>query len=234
MEKLHCQVDIAIDGEAALQQINQQDYDLIFMDIGLPGNDGCEVTRRIRLKQWRSNPSVPIIGLTAHVETENKRRCLEAGMEAVFTEPLTPAKALEILEAFVPSYQKTSPYSVVSESENSMDKELAVLDVDKAFQLGGNKEFVKETFTLMINNLIENLDEFPQLFKRKEWQAIKDRAHKLKGGASYCGALRLEQACKQIDDYIREHGPIGQTNQLYQQLIKEMESAQTVCEDYIK
>ncbi len=53
LSKLHCQVDIAIDGEAALQQINQENYDLIFMDIGLPGNDGCEVTRRIRLKQWR-------------------------------------------------------------------------------------------------------------------------------------------------------------------------------------
>jgi len=157
LEKLNCQVDIVIDGEAALQQINQQDYDLIFMDIGLPGNDGCEVTRRIRLKQWRSNPSVPIIGLTAHVETENKRRCLEAGMEAVFTKPLTPGKAVEILDAFIPNYQKTSSrYSVVSESENIMDKELAVLDVDKAFQLVGSKKLVKETFTLMINNLTED------------------------------------------------------------------------------
>ncbi|MFZ0219627.1 MAG: response regulator [Candidatus Aquirickettsiella sp.] len=199
LEKLHCQVDIAIDGETALQQIQQQDYDLVFMDIGLPGNDGCEVTRRIRLQQWRRNPSVPIIGLTAHIESENKRRCLKAGMEAVFTKPLTPGKAAEILNAFVPNYQNSSSrYSVVSESENIMDKDLAILDVDKAFNLVGSKEFVKEAFTLMINSLIEDLNELPQLYKRKEWEAIKDRAHKLKGGASYCGALRLEQACQKL------------------------------------
>lgn len=48
------------------------------------------------------------------------------------------------------------------------------------------------------------------------------------------GAKRLEQACKQIDDYLRENGPKGQTNALYRQLIQEMEDAKTVCEDYIK
>jgi signal transduction histidine kinase/CheY-like chemotaxis protein len=233
LEKLYCQVDIAIDGEAALQQINQQDYDLIFMDIGLPGNDGCEITRRIRLKQWRRNPSVPIIGLTAHIESENKRRCLKAGMEAVFTKPLTPGKAEEILDAFVPNYQNSSSrYSVVSESENIMDKELAILDVDKAIQLVGSKEFVKETFTLMINSLIEDLNELPQLYKRKEWQALKDRAHKLKGGASYCGALRLEQACQKLITCLQA-GPVKNTKIFYNKMIQEMIAVKDKAGAYI-
>ncbi len=233
LSKLHCQVDIAIDGEAALQHINQQNYDLIFMDIGLPGNDGCEVARRIRLKQWRRNPSVPIIGLTAHVEAENKRRCLAAGMEAVFTKPLTPEKAVEILDAFVPNYQKSlSEYSVISEPANIMEKEIAVLDVDKAIQLTGSKEFVKEAFTLMINGLVKDLDALQQLSKRKDWQAIRDIAHKWKGGASYCGAFRLEQACQKLITYLQT-GSVENAKVFYDDMIREMIAAKEAASAYV-
>ena len=45
---LHCQVDVAKNGEIALALMEQNHYDLILMDIGLPDNDGGEVTRRIR------------------------------------------------------------------------------------------------------------------------------------------------------------------------------------------
>ena len=233
LSKLHCQVDIAIDGEAALQQINQQNYDLIFMDIGLPGNDGCEVTRRIRLKQWRRNPAVPIIGLTAHIEAENKRRCLAAGMEAVFTKPLTPGKAEEILDAFIPNYQKTlSQYSVISEPENITEKELAVLDVDKAIQLTGSKEFVKEAFTLMINGLVKDLDILQQLSKKNDWQAIRDIAHKWKGGASYCGAFRLEQACQKLITYLQT-GSVENAKVFYGDMVREMIAAKEAASAYI-
>ena len=233
LSKLHCQVDIAIDGEAALQQINQQNYDLIFMDIGLPGNDGCEVTRRIRLKQWRRNPAVPIIGLTAHIEAENKRRCLAAGMEAVFTKPLTPGKAEEILDAFIPNYQQTlSQYSVISEPENIMEKDLAVLDVDKAIQLTGSKEFVKEAFTLMINGLVKDLDILQQLSKKNDWQAIRDIAHKWKGGASYCGAFRLERACQTLITYLQS-GYVENVKVFYDDMVREMISAKEAASAYI-
>jgi two-component system, OmpR family, aerobic respiration control sensor histidine kinase ArcB len=231
LSKLHCQVDIAIDGEAALQYINQQNYDLIFMDIGLPGNDGCEVTRRIRLKQWRRNPSVPIIGLTAHVETENKRRCLEAGMEAVFTKPLTPEKAVEILDAFVPSYQQSLlQYSAISEPVN-VETEIAVLDVDKAIQLTGSKEFVKEAFTLMISGLIKDLDTLQQLSKKNDWQAIMDIAHKWKGGASYCGAFRLEQACQKLITYLQT-GSVENAKIFYDDMVREMIAAKEAASAY--
>lgn len=233
LSKLHCQVDIAIDGEAALQQINQQNYDLIFMDIGLPGNDGCEVTRRIRLKQWRRNPAVPIIGLTAHIEADNKRRCLAAGMEAVFTKPLTPEKAVEILDAFIPNYQQTlSQYSVISEPENITEKELAVLDVDKAIQLTGSKEFVKEAFTLMIHGLVKDLDILQQLSKKNDWQAIRDIAHKWKGGASYCGAFRLERACQTLITYLQS-GSVENVKVFYDDMVREMISAKEAASAYI-
>jgi HPt (histidine-containing phosphotransfer) domain-containing protein len=110
----------------------------------------------------------------------------------------------------------------------------AVLDIDSMKAILKNEELIKDCIHLMVIALKKDLVELPQLHQSANWQAIREIAHKLQGGASYIGAKRLEQACKQIDDYIRENGPIGQTNGLYRQLIQEIESAQTVYEEYLK
>lgn len=105
-----------------------------------------------------------------------------------------------------------------------IEKDLAVLDVDKAIQLTGSKEFVKEAFTLMINGLVKDLDTLQQLYKINDWQAIMSIAHKWKGGASYCGALRLEQACKKLITYLRT-GSVENVKIFYDDMIREMISA---------
>lgn len=112
--ELNCQVDIAPDGKTALTLVEENYYDLILMDIRLPDRDGCDVTRRIRLKQWQSNPSVPIVGLTAHTVESKKKSCLENGMNSIYSKPLTPEKASEILSVFL-SHSQSSPILIASD-----------------------------------------------------------------------------------------------------------------------
>lgn len=115
LSDLNCQVDQVEDGKTAVSAIEKNLYDLILMDIGLPDGDGCEVTRRIRLKQWQRNPSVPIVGLTAHISDEKKRQCLQNGMNAIYAKPLTTTKASEILNAFL-SHSHSSSFPKKSTS----------------------------------------------------------------------------------------------------------------------
>lgn len=225
LTKLHYQVDVAENGKIALELIEQNHYDLILMDIGLPDNDGGEVTRRIRLGQWKRNPSVPIVGLSAHINAENKRRCIDAGMNAIYTKPLTPEKAEEIVTAFIPQHQKNiSP--MVSGSSESADllKNLLAIDMDRAIQFMGNIEFVKEGLALLISGLTEDLQVVQQRHENNDWQAIKAIAHKWRGGAAYCGARRLEEACQQLETYLQT-GSFKQAEIFYQQLIQEAEAA---------
>ena len=106
---LNCQVDIVEDGKTAITVIEKNRYDLILMDIGLPDGDGCKVTRCIRLKQRQRNPSVAIVGLTAHITDEKKLQCLKNGMNAIYTKPLTRVKAEEILNfAVISSFGRKS------------------------------------------------------------------------------------------------------------------------------
>ncbi|MES2141385.1 MAG: ATP-binding protein [Pseudomonadota bacterium] len=233
LTKLHYQVDVAEDGKMALAQIEQDHYDLILMDIGLPDNDGGEVTRRIRLKQWKRNPSVPIVGLTAHINAENKRRCIDAGMNAIYTKPLTPEKAAEIVTAFIPQHQKSTSPMVSGNSEpTDILKNLLAIDMERAIQFMGNIEFVKEGLVLLVSGLTKDLRELQQRHENNDWKAIKAMAHKWRGGAAYCGARRLEEACQQLETYLQSE-PFEQAEAFYQQLIQEAEAAKEAAKTII-
>ena len=74
LETLGCEVEIAFDGNTAIELVKTHCYDLIFMDIGLPDIDGFEVTKYIRLHENASQHPVPIIGLTAHANSEKRSK----------------------------------------------------------------------------------------------------------------------------------------------------------------
>ena len=99
-----CNVDVAKDGQTAIDFFKNNSYDLILMDIGLPDINGYEVTKQIRLYEKSFNTRVPIVALTAHFSEEEKQRCLEASMNAIFIKPLLKEKMIDILTAFVPEY----------------------------------------------------------------------------------------------------------------------------------
>ncbi|MCH9636770.1 MAG: response regulator [Gammaproteobacteria bacterium] len=230
LTELNCVIDIAPNAKTALRLVQEKDYQLILMDIGLPDMDGIALTHRIRLQQWQRTDTTPIIGLTAHIDVENRQRCLDAGMNTVMLKPFRKEMAVELLKTFVPD----TDINQVSSSTERRPISGAVLDIDAMKAILKNDELIKDCIHLMIIGLKKELVELPRLHQSANWQAIREIAHRRQGGASYCGAKRLEQACKQIDDYIREHGPNGQTNTLYRQLIQEMEAAKEVCEDYFK
>jgi CheY-like chemotaxis protein len=87
MKSLGSGLEIVDCGEAGLKAANEKEYDLIFMDIGLPDIDGLEVTRRIR-KNKGPNQEALIIVLTAHVQQEDCDNCFAAGADDVVSKPI--------------------------------------------------------------------------------------------------------------------------------------------------
>lgn len=98
--ELNCNVDIALDGKTAIEQANNNIYDLIIMDIGLPDIDGYEVTKKIRLSELNAN--VPIVALTAHADDESQKRCIQSGMNGILIKPLLKEKAQSLLDTYIP------------------------------------------------------------------------------------------------------------------------------------
>jgi len=94
LRKLGHEVELASDGEAAVEQCSKGNFDLILMDLQMPGMDGLEATRMIRKKV----PCPPIIiALTAETLKGTRENCLEAGMTDYLVKPIRPDQVRETL-----------------------------------------------------------------------------------------------------------------------------------------
>ena len=96
LQTLGLQVDVASSGKDSIKQVEEKTFDVILMDISMPGMDGYETTRQLR--QGKSaNRKLPIIALTAHSIAGERARCLQAGMNDYVTKPFE----LEDLKAVI-------------------------------------------------------------------------------------------------------------------------------------
>lgn len=197
---LHCRVDVAPNGSNALLLAKQKQYDLIFMDIGLPDIDGYEITKQIRIYENTSAHKVPIVALTAHADLESKELCLTAGMNAVLTKPLLKKQAMQILEIFLPKGK--NPTLASSQNASSYTPQEEVVNYQVAKAILGQDEIIKKVLIMLASNLAEEKTNLEEAYVKKDWKKIQEIAHKFSGGASYCGALRLEKACSTLKDCI--------------------------------
>ena len=91
LRKLDIQSDVVNDGIEALARLQSSHYDVAFLDWNLPGMIGTEVASRYRMVEPSTRRTI-IIATTAHSSDLNKERCLQAGMDAFISKPITPAK----------------------------------------------------------------------------------------------------------------------------------------------
>ncbi|MCZ4786705.1 ATP-binding protein [Legionella pneumophila] len=238
---MDCHVDVASSGSDALALYEQTDYDLIFMDIGLgEGMDGYEVTHYIRSK-ISSTRHIPIIALTAHGGDESKQRCIEAGMDAVLTKPLTQAHAADIIKSFIPERHETPivDYSMArkdlpdSNDEMFQLNQFPILNSDEALKNCATQEMLKELLTLMTQELPNDLERMKIAFKAHDFPLVEKTAHKIKGGAVYVGTTRMKYACQYVERYWKT-GQRELFDALYHQAINTIEETLTYIEGWLQ
>jgi two-component system, sensor histidine kinase and response regulator len=123
LEKRGHRVKLASHGAQALRLLQQQPFDLVFMDIQMPEMDGLTATARIREMEQAENfgTRLPIIALTAHAMKGDQERFLAAGMDGYLSKPFRPQELDDVLAIYV---QSTRPASCLKLPE----AQLAPLD----------------------------------------------------------------------------------------------------------
>ena len=88
LERRGLRTAVAENGSEALKAVSEQAFDLVLMDVQMPVMDGLAATRAIRLQEKGSGHHTPIVALTANAFDDDRKRCLEAGMDGFLAKPI--------------------------------------------------------------------------------------------------------------------------------------------------
>lgn len=201
LEDVGLAVTIANNGLIALQILEQESFDLIFMDVQMPEMDGYEATRRIRLHD--TNRLLPIVSMTAHAMSGDRDKCIEAGMDDHIAKPIELKELYAALIRWIKPSTKsqpiTSPHQLIPEAA-VLPKILPGININHGLNLvNGNKALYKQLLLSFRKNNLNLPAILTTDFTAARWQDARLKVHNLKGVAGNLGADSLFQVAAVLD-----------------------------------
>jgi two-component system sensor histidine kinase EvgS len=103
LENLGCSPSLVPNGQAALDALDHEAFDLLLLDCQMPVLDGYATCREIRRREGETGrPRLPVLAVTAWAMQADKDQCFTSGMDEVLTKPLRPAELAEALGRWLP------------------------------------------------------------------------------------------------------------------------------------
>lgn len=192
-------VTLAEDGLQALQLVEEQTFDLILTDVRMPGIDGIEVARRIRLReQERSGMTVPIIAITADADAATREACFGVGINEVLAKPVVPEQLAAAIAACYGGSQPSTPAVKL------------LLSAKVSSDLGDNPERAKQYQEMLLQDIDDELQQLQGALERGDRAEVGRIAHSLKG---LCGHLANGEPA-QLAIWLQENAPTASAEKL--------------------
>jgi len=199
LERMGHTVSVAGSGAEALEAVEGTPFDLVLMDVQMPGMDGLEATRRIREQEKNRGTRLPILAMTAYAMKEDKDRCLEAGMDAYLSKPITARELYDGIESVVRKRRtkeseppdRTPPIGVV-DNAGLMDR------------VGGDQALLIEIVDLFLGDVPRLLEDIRLALRDGDPKRVERTAHTLKGSVGNFGARSAVQAAQRLEAMARD------------------------------
>ena len=191
-------------GEEALSVLADREFDLVLMDLEMPGINGIEATAQIRQREKDSGRHIPIIAMTAHAMDSDRERCLAAGMDAYTSKPFRPDQLRGLIARIASSAAGGPAASVPPAVAPTAPDDEPVWDFLEALRLAdGNWKVVSIIIKAFLKDLRETLPAAQDAALARDAKRLGGLAHRWKGSLGLLGAKRalscavkLEETCR--------------------------------------
>jgi two-component system, sensor histidine kinase and response regulator len=194
LEKRGHRVVIAGNGEEALAALAQNSFDVVLMDVQMPGMGGFEATRVIREMEKLTGLHQPIIAMTAMAMMGDRERCMEAGMDNYISKPINAKELDEVLDITLESGHTRAP--VIPDHDSSL---VAVDVADLLQRLDGDRAFLAELVEIFRNDYPGEIRNAQEAIRRKDAAEVERVGHALKGALGNLSAVRASALAAEFE-----------------------------------
>ena len=218
-------VDSARTGLEAVDKARTTRYDLILMDIQMPEMNGLEATRAIR--GLGKNGKMPILAMTANAFNEDRRMCLDAGMNDFIAKPVDPDKLYELLVKWLPNATQDSAITLDIAANNptpslglkELLKNIPGIDIESALErVRGNEVKYARILGLFINGHESDTENISKALGSGRIDTAEQLIHSLKGSASLVGATIISEEASTLLSLIRNEAPHEEIDRSFRSL----------------
>ena len=196
-------------GEEALDALEEESFDLLLVDINMPGISGLEVIKLTRVAQLGETPT-PIVALSADATLETRLECEEAGVDTYLTKPIEARKLLQVIDTLVndrpatdADTQESADRTVTDISSHPRYRGDVVPSIDwtvieQLSDYADGDDFVLDMLQEFIANTKLLLEEIRGAVDSVDAPRFRAAAHALQGTAGNVGAAAIARACQEL------------------------------------
>ena len=201
LEEAGASVCLANNGEEALDLLRQTQFDCVLMDVQMPLMDGLQATRLIRADPQLAH--LRVLAMTATATSEDRVRCLDAGMDDFISKPIQPAMMYQTIASWLPA-RETPPPPARTRAAPAFKTTLAgdpqVIDLSiLAKLLGYNPQKVRKFAFKFLQTTQDGFGDIDAALARGDVHQVRELGHRIKSSARTVGALGLAELCHSLE-----------------------------------
>lgn len=177
LEKFNCSFDIAASGKEAVGWLERKKYDVVLLDMRMPGMKGIEVAEYLR--KHKNDNSTKIVAVTASALKKELLDFYDSGINDFLIKPFRETdlfgKICKVLEIKEYTYEPARAEIVLKEEIISQPYSISDLKLITA----GNENLTKKMLKIFVRNSEKAINELKQMLKKENWNEIGETAHKL-------------------------------------------------------